>query len=202
MFTWRDDNTLRNFYNCNKYLDKILSEEFWFEYFSLRDIPITNQQDNILAWIHEFRTNEIIKSAARFKSVTCSNNITAHIRNHPGIRCSNSSIPNGKFCYKCVESLLVNNNIHNHVKIKFNTPIKSYLTHDASVRLLTIRRDHKHIFPLNSNVALINIDDKNNYVITERPFMMLEYRYIKRERLYQMLFELFSKNNIINYQVI
>lgn len=48
-----DTNTIKN-------LSVNLKSPFWQEYFSSREVKVTNQQDNLISWIYEFHVNSII----------------------------------------------------------------------------------------------------------------------------------------------
>src|SRR5579885_2820503 len=95
--SYQDIDTIKNFYLTDNYLEKILDDNFWRSYFQSHNILITIQQNNILNWVNEFKTNEILMLASHFRSEICQNIMLLEIVHHPGIRCSNPTIPNSNF---------------------------------------------------------------------------------------------------------
>lgn len=187
-------NTLEQFILSNNYLGTILNIQFWQEYFFLNQVEIITEQKSLSSWISEFKSNEILKLAKVHKSITCGNNIMAHIYNHPPIKCSTPSIPDSNFCYKCAEKLNINSKIRNCVIVDCTISID--ISH-ASPYLSTVKTDHQDV--LSHHSYIIN-SYRDGYLITNKQHQTFRHVPIEKNHLYNILFALFSNKQIINYQ--
>ena len=200
IYSYLGVDTIEKHYHATDYLDDILTKEFWIPYFLQYKIPITNQQEEALSWIYEFRVNQLFKiMPIEFAFDVCQYVFKRGFAK--GQKCGKIVSPGNNYCNACSKRATISAkrqcikfNLNALVHHLFSNYYSEHQQQDFGSNNLFSSGTHSMVMDLLDGLDFVYIHLRSDNTTIKHK--------VSKKDMHQILFSMFESEDIIDYQAI